>query len=130
MLVGEPCGACWGYWFLGHEVGDQCLSFLGDLFKSCLRREDCPIRLGGDEFVVILPDQTMEDADAVSRRLKTLYAMMPWTSREPARPTLSIGAASNWITTVDEAADLLRRADDALYAAKHASRSTARRGAA
>ncbi len=49
---------------LGHEVGDQCLAFLGQILRSALRTEDTPIRLGGDEFIVLMPNQTIDEAKA------------------------------------------------------------------
>ena len=120
---------------LGHDVGDRCLVFLADLLRSSLRREDCAIRLGGDEFIVLMPDRTMDEAKAVAARLRSLFAQMPWKYREPSRPTLSVGLASATAEDVKDAAELIRQADAALYAAKRAGRAAItgyaeRRGAA
>jgi diguanylate cyclase (GGDEF)-like protein len=108
---------------LGHEVGDQCLTFLADLLRSSLRREDCAIRLGGDEFIVLMPDRTMDEARIVAGRLKSLFAQMPWKHRTPARPTLSVGLACAAAPEVRDASELIRQADAALYASKRAGRA-------
>jgi len=109
---------------LGHEVGDQCLSFLGELLSSTVRREDCPIRLGGDEFAVIMPNQSVSKAQTLGTRICALFRQMPWAHEPMHRPTLSIGLASAWTGEPGGAEALLRRADRALYDAKHGGRDT------
>jgi two-component system cell cycle response regulator len=112
---------------LGHEVGDRCLTFLADLLKNGLRREDCAIRLGGDEFVVLMPHQSIDTAKAVAARVSALLAQMPWPHGSTvARPTISVGLASRRAGESGDPLDLLRRADAALYASKHAGRRTIR----
>jgi len=107
---------------LGHETGDQCLAFVGELLSSALRAEDCAIRHGGDEFAVLMPNQTVSEAKAVARRIQDLFCQMPWPHRAAERPTLSIGVASAWCGDPKGAAELLRRADTALYRSKSAGR--------
>jgi len=107
---------------LGHETGDECLAFVGELLSSTLRTEDCAIRHGGDEFAILMPNQTVTEAKAVARRIQDLFGQMPWPHRAAARPTLSIGIASAWCGDPKGAVELLRRADAALYRAKSAGR--------
>jgi diguanylate cyclase (GGDEF)-like protein len=109
---------------LGHELGDACLQFLGSLLKTTTRHEDIASRLGGDEFVVVMPYQTLEGARALATRLRALFAQMPWSHAGTPRPTLSIGLAAS--DDAEDVAELLRRADKALYASKHAGRDTMR----
>ncbi|MHC4949126.1 MAG: GGDEF domain-containing protein [Planctomycetota bacterium] len=108
---------------LGHDVGDRCLVFLADLLRSGLRQDDRAVRLGGDEFLVLMPDCDLAAARAVAERLRTLFGQMPWPHRRVVRPTLSIGLASAWRGGEAAAEDLLRRADQALYASKRAGRA-------
>ncbi len=108
---------------LGHEVGDQCLAFLGELLASTVRREDCPVRLGGDEFAVIMPNQTIDEAQVLAKRISSLFRQMPWPHRPLDPPTLSIGIASVWTGDTGGAEALLRRADAALYDSKHSGRN-------
>lgn len=111
---------------LGHDVGDQCLIFLGELLTSTLRRDDCAIRLGGDEFVVLMPNQSLEEARAVGERISSLFGQMPWSSADVSRPTLSMGLATASCADTGAREDLIRRADAALYRSKSAGRGTIR----
>lgn len=111
---------------LGHDFGDQCLSFLGNLLSSTLRGEDCAIRIGGDEFTVLMPNLSLEEAKAVGRRLSALFAQMPWPHAKVRKPTLSIGIAVEWCSDPGGAEELLRRADAALYRSKDEGRNTIR----
>jgi diguanylate cyclase (GGDEF)-like protein len=107
---------------LGHEVGDDCLVFLGDVLRTSVRTGDIPVRLGGDEFLVLMPGQTIEDARPLAERLSRLYDQMPWRHRDVGRPGLSIGLAESDARTLGDGRALLRQADSALYRAKRAGR--------
>ncbi|MDY7108044.1 MAG: GGDEF domain-containing protein [Planctomycetota bacterium] len=107
---------------LGHETGDDCLAFVGELLSSTLRSNDCAIRHGGDEFVVLMPDRTVTEAEAAARRVQELFAQMPWPHRATTRPTLSIGIASAWCGDPAGETELIRRADAALYHSKSSGR--------
>ena len=100
---------------LGHAGGDRVLQLFADVLRHALRADDVIGRYGGEEFVVGLVGG---DAQAVAERIRTgLHAR----SREADMPlTVSIGVTA-WRTGegIDE---LLRRADAALYAAKHGGR--------
>lgn len=109
----------------GHQAGDEVLKVIGQCLKSTLKRPaDHPARYGGEEFVAILPD-TDEDgaffiADAFREGLKTLA--IPHQGSDKKVVTASVGLA---VTSRDEPltpAELLHRADEALYTAKHAGR--------
>lgn len=108
---------------MGHEAGDRCLLFLGQVLKSNLRDGACAVRLGGDEFVVLMPDQGDDVGRVVAERLARLFAQMPWTHPTVRRPTLSFGVASVRGGEPESATELLRRADESLYSAKQAGRS-------
>lgn len=107
----------------GHAAGDQALILVGETLSTSVRAEDYACRYGGEEFVVILPEcsllQAGTRAEQIRQRLKDLY-----TEHEGELPTVitaSIGVAAFQEAT-DRADLLLKRADDALYEAKHEGR--------
>jgi diguanylate cyclase (GGDEF)-like protein len=107
---------------LGHDVGDECLAFLGRLLKSAVRQGDCAIRLGGDEFAVLMPFATLDEAQAVANRIATLFRQMPWRHEDVSRPTLSIGLSSVALGNLHGADTLMKQADRALYRSKDGGR--------
>jgi diguanylate cyclase (GGDEF)-like protein len=120
----------------GHGIGDQVLRRMAMLLRTGVRPDDIAARLGGEEFILLLPDTPGERALDVGRRLWAAVRGADWDDLVPgSRPTISVGVA-----TVDRGeygggdrdrsdtavkatvADLLARADAALYRAKHAGR--------
>lgn len=111
----------------GHAVGDRVLQALSHACGEILREEDVVGRLGGDEFVLLLPETDGAAAAKVAERLLATIARLPVRGAESAdvQFTASIGVAAS--TSEDVGIDqLLRRADEALYAAKRAGRNTVR----
>ena len=107
----------------GHETGDQALVAVAGAIAHELRAVDAFARMGGEEFAVLLPETPPVEVHRVAERLRATVAALHWHPTEAgARLTLSIGTASLEAgdTTV---ADVLRRADKALYEAKHAGRN-------
>ena len=98
----------------GHEAGDQVLTGFASLLAAQCRAEDLPARLGGDEFSVLLPGIEFGGARGFAERV--LAAVRSCAELEERRVTASAGVAA-W--KADELPrDLLKRADEALYAAK------------
>jgi diguanylate cyclase (GGDEF)-like protein/PAS domain S-box-containing protein len=98
----------------GHEAGDLVLSGFASLLAAECRAEDLPARLGGDEFSVLLPG--IESGGARGFAERVLAAVRSCAELEERRVTASAGVAA-WKDD-DSPDDLLRRADEALYAAK------------
>ncbi len=107
---------------LGHDAGDACLSFLGELLRSSTRQGTCAARLGGDEFIVLMSNLSVQQAAAVAERISTLFAQMPWPHSQPSRPTLSIGVAEAEAFDHDAVDALIRLADQSLYQSKRSGR--------
>ncbi len=106
----------------GHAAGDHVLCALADQFRAVVRRSDLAARYGGEEFAVILPMSTVEGGIHLGERMRASVAELAVTWEEARiRVTLSAGAAQ-WHPD-ETAAELLHRADEALYAAKHAGRN-------
>jgi diguanylate cyclase (GGDEF)-like protein len=102
----------------GHHGGDLALKSFGRLLAEQVRDFDVAARLGGEEFAVLLPQATAEAAAAVAERIRAALgqAHIPVSNATHVRLTASFGVAES---TADQTTDeLLRRADDALYAAK------------
>jgi two-component system, cell cycle response regulator len=99
----------------GHSTGDAVLVAAVRAMRTHLRAEDALGRLGGEEFLVLLPDTEARAAHSVAEKLRAEVAAAP----APVPVTCSVGVA----TWSGETPDLLlRRADEALYAAKDAGR--------
>ena len=111
----------------GHAVGDRALQHLAAVMGAQLRDIDHLARWGGEEFLALLPGTSGADALALAERLCGRVRSLPLAS-EAGRLTLtaSVGVAE-WQGQRDSIADLLRRADAALYLAKHEGRDQARR---
>jgi two-component system cell cycle response regulator len=104
----------------GHQAGDQVLVAVATALAEHLRAEDQLGRLGGEEFLVVLPDTHAEAAQRVTEKLRCEVARTRAThGGHELSVTVSIGTAT-WDGETPE--QLLRRADDALYAAKAGGR--------
>jgi len=103
----------------GHEMGDRCLRAFTQALRDSVRANDVVARIGGEEFVIAMPGVVADQAlEAVERLRKALPDMMIRAGLPSVRA--SWGVADTLDTTdLDE---LLRLADKALYAAKHAGR--------
>jgi diguanylate cyclase (GGDEF)-like protein len=120
----------------GHAVGDTVLVAVAARCAERLRAIDLCGRLGGEEFAILLPETDSKGATAVAQRIRSDLADVPIeTTSGPLAVTVSIGVAMHEAGHAPDgaaAADdvtaqahlLLRRADDALYAAKATGRNT------
>ncbi|MFF5229637.1 putative bifunctional diguanylate cyclase/phosphodiesterase [Dactylosporangium sp. NPDC000521] len=107
---------------LGHAAGDALLLAVAQRLVSAVRPGDVVARLGGDEFVVILDDVTPAGAEQVARRMIAALGEPVVADGHELLVRASIGIAGG--RSGDDAGDLLRRADIAMYAAKHGGGSS------
>jgi diguanylate cyclase (GGDEF)-like protein len=106
----------------GHAVGDRLLIALGTEITRAAGPGATVARYGGEEFVVVLPGADGPAAVACAERLRRRCADLTLgTDQGPLCPTISAGVA--WLAPGQAADDLLRAADQALYAAKAAGRN-------
>ena len=107
----------------GHDAGDAVLRGLGALLQSQVRGADIACRFGGEEFVLILQDAALEvtirRAEEIRRAVKALT--IEYLSRILGMISVSLGVAVFPLHS-DSAEGLLRKADKALYKAKHNGR--------
>ncbi len=115
----------------GHLVGDQILRGVGQVVRSLGENrlaEEAPLclaRFGGEEFVAVLPGASLDQATAVAERLRAGVEQIDVSRWTPGRcVTISIGVTL--AQPNDTVSTLLRRADEALYAAKGAGRNRVR----
>ncbi len=115
----------------GHGVGDQLLIATGKRLEALLRETDTLCRLGGDEFVVMLPrlsrdqDDAMLSAHHVAEKIHETLAESYELDDIVVFVTVSIGIVLSGDGLYDEA-ELLRRADIAMYQAKEEGRNDTR----
>jgi diguanylate cyclase (GGDEF)-like protein len=115
----------------GHGVGDDVLRRLGTLMREEVRRRDVLARIGGEEFALVCllpgPDRVDHLGDGMRLRLDRLRRRISehsWDEVAPGlRVTVSIGAVLTARGSSPSAEDLLRQADELLYAAKAAGRN-------
>jgi diguanylate cyclase (GGDEF)-like protein len=101
---------------LGHGTGDELLVAVGRRLAAQLSERDTIARLGGDEFVVVLDGTDPTGADlAVQKMLDSLSSPL-WADGHELLISASIGVAGG--RDGDDANELLRQADVAMYAAK------------
>lgn len=121
----------------GHAVGDEVLIKAMARCRQELRSIDLLGRIGGEEFVVVLPEADAHEAMVAAERLRQSLAQAPLvTNAGPLTITISIGAVTVQPGSVAQAnqvrppnelqQQLLKAADDALYAAKGAGRNCVR----
>jgi diguanylate cyclase (GGDEF)-like protein len=106
---------------LGHQVGDELLTLVGERFRATLDPETVVARLGGDEFAVIAP---LQHADEVVDQLRATFDSAFLVEGLHFDIDASIGSARypDHGTNVD---DLLKAADVAMYIAKERARGFA-----
>jgi diguanylate cyclase (GGDEF)-like protein len=109
----------------GHETGDRVLVATGEIVRTCLRPYDLAARIGGEEFCIILPRTSLNEAEAISERLRTTLAATTVPPLRQGRMTASFGLCA--AGPGDRLPDLLLRADFALYEAKRDGRNCIRR---
>jgi diguanylate cyclase (GGDEF)-like protein len=104
----------------GHETGDAVLAEVGQLLARTCRKGDTVARVGGEEFLILLADTGYQGALVVAEKVRATIAAMTVPGLD-APVTASLGATT--LQHDDSAATVLRRADAALYRAKHAGRN-------
>jgi diguanylate cyclase (GGDEF)-like protein len=106
----------------GHDAGDALLVAVGQRLHSAVRASDTPARFGGDEFAILLLDITEENARRLADRILGLLAQpVDIGGRQvPVKASLGLVVGEPGAKDADE---LLRKADAAMYVAKHGGKN-------
>lgn len=102
----------------GHDVGDTVIRTVSEIIRAGVRATDIAARWGGEEFVVVLPGASRDVALVVAERIRGLVEI----ALKERGVTVSAGVAI-LADEVSELTDMLKKADEMLYAAKNAGRN-------
>ncbi len=106
----------------GHLVGDQVLREVAEAISRRTRKTDLAARIGGEEFAVVLSHADLAQAKEAAERIRTAVGSDPChTEHDEIHPTISVGVAQ--ADRGEDAASLIGRADEALYASKQNGRN-------
>lgn len=110
----------------GHVAGDHCLAQVAQAVKRCChRKSDLAVRYGGEEFAVLLANTDIHGALLIAEQIR--HGVMAENISHSGAPngyvTVSLGCYSFIPTRLDSAEIFIKRADAALYQAKHSGRN-------
>ena len=106
----------------GHLAGDEVLRRVGKTLKQVVKHSDLPCRYGGEEFALIMPSTRIKQGRIAAERVRNaIEAMIVEFEGKRLQVTASIGLTE--IRADDDATQLIRRADDAVYKGKKSGRN-------
>jgi diguanylate cyclase (GGDEF)-like protein len=109
----------------GHDVGDEAIARTADALRSTTRDSDVVARLGGDEFMVVgpVPEGGRDEIAAFAERIRAAVSLQTVrvgaSGAAPLRCSIGVALSDD---RTGSAEALIRAADEAMYAAKHAGR--------
>lgn len=108
----------------GHQIGDQVLVHVAQICKAELREHMLFARYGGEEFVLALTGYTLVEGEKFANHLRFCIEQKPLVNNEQVvQVTSSFGVSETTGAMEETIYQLLRKADEALYAAKRAGRN-------
>ena len=106
----------------GHDMGDQVLIQVAECLAQHVREQDMIGRFGGEEFILFLPNTTTEQAQHVAERCRIALTELNFVyEQQPFSISASFGISSS--QNASEPQQIIRQADQALYAVKTAGRN-------
>ncbi len=106
----------------GHPFGDDVLRSVGAILRENMRGRDLVTRYGGEEFAILMPKTGIADARRGAENVREIVEKTRFQfGNKSLHLTISLGVAE--ILPFEEMAGILKRADQAMYAAKHAGRN-------
>ncbi len=113
----------------GHPRGDEVLRAAAATLQKALRTSDSAFRIGGDEFALLLPQTDAAQAEALGKRIETVFAETLKPLQLGFSVTMDHGVAT-FPQDGDQSEQLIHVADERLYQLKHASHKASSRPAA
>lgn len=111
----------------GHQAGDKVLKIVASVLRKRLRSRDFIARFGGEEFVLLIPQTAMAAGCQLAESLRAAIEACPFHFKgERVTITLSIGISA--FRSGERSEVVLKRADEALYRAKHLGRNRVEQG--
>ena len=113
---------------LGHIYGDEVISLTGEILRRYSRKSDVCARYGGDEFVILLENcdsqASLEIADTIKSNFKKELSEIlgNWSGCRKISLSIGIICSNNWTEDIQ---DNIRKADSAMYEAKHLGKDKA-----
>jgi diguanylate cyclase (GGDEF)-like protein len=107
----------------GHLEGDRVLVRLGETVQSCLRKMDSAYRYGGEEFTVILPETIGGEAETVANRIRSAVQADGFKVGTGGTVTITISVGVTEYAPPEDIANLIQRADKAMYISKDSGRN-------
>ena len=108
----------------GHDAGDAVLEHVSRILQTQIRKEDTFARYGGEEFAVLVPHADLVQVQQLAEKLRLSLQASPL----PAVGTITASFGVAQYQAAETVHQLLKRADQALYAAKSAGRNCVRTG--
>ncbi len=121
---------------IGHQGGNDVLVHIAGILNNTapqpsrpklkLRKTDIVARFGGEEFVVLVPETSKSDACILAERIRSTvesYNFPHLEANPESRITVSVGVAAFPDDSIENPGDLLKKADLAMYEAKHMGRN-------
>lgn len=106
----------------GHQAGDKVLKIIANVLRKGLRGDDFIARFGGEEFALLMPGSDLSGGSRLLERLRAAVQQCPFHFKgERVTVTMSAGVAV--FKSGENASQVLKRADQALYRAKEAGRN-------
>lgn len=107
----------------GHQCGDLILQSVAAKAASVIRKTDFIARYGGEEFCCLLPETDGEAAETVAESLRSQVEEMENRFNDSTTVKVTISLGISGFAAEDSPDSFLKRADDALYQAKHSGRN-------
>jgi diguanylate cyclase (GGDEF)-like protein len=108
---------------LGHSAGDRLLMLVSDTLRANVRAVDVVARLGGDEFAVLMPETDERASEHMLRRVRR--ELLEAARRKGWPVTFSAGIIT-WVEPPAGVDEMLRAADELMYAAKRHGKNAVR----
>ncbi|MFJ9533159.1 GGDEF domain-containing protein [Herbaspirillum sp. NPDC101396] len=111
----------------GHLAGDNILRNAVQKISQLLRKMDVFARYGGEEFIILLPEADLEQGVAVAEKLRVMLAGQAFTLDDGRELGITASFGVSALGAGESLDQLIRQADEALYAAKHKGRNCVER---